>query len=252
MLPSLNSRHSRGKNNDKRLDIARRLAAEYLGEKKQPSSSTKQDAADLQPSHSILSASSSLPTLQNTAGNPLDKSTLLQDGSYSNSQNHDSQAQMAKRSKMSSTKHMKNTDKVYNMALEKKMITDFNFLTLETELSKLLAKENNKISLIVDVLMKHLKTSLFGCDFDIGICTDSSLKEIEYFGDSNYIRKVQRKNGITSFTCIDRKTIVFEVIFISHNDDNGFVIFPFYVNINRQLEDRRLEGPWLMCDKYCL
>ena len=95
------------------------------------------------------------------------------------------------------------------------MITDFNFLTLDTELSKLAANENNKISFIVDMLMKHLKSALFGCDFDIGICTDSSLKEIEYFGDSNYIRKVHRKNGITSFTCIDRKTIIFEVILIS-------------------------------------
>ena len=213
MLPSLNNRHGREKN-DKRMDIARRLAAEYLGEKKLPSSSTKPDnEADLKAS--ILSASSSLPTLRVVAGNPLDRTSQLQDslkdGRFT-SQSHDSLSQ-DRRSKTSTTKHMKDTDKVYNMALEKKMITDFNFLSLETELSKLSANENNKISLIVDTLMKHLKSTLFGCDFDIGICTDSSLKEIEYFGDSNYIRKVQRKNGITSFTCIDRKTIIFEVIF---------------------------------------
>lgn len=46
---------------------------------------------------------------------------------------------------------------------------------------------------------------------DIGICSDSSASSIEFYGDSNYHRKVNR-NESNCFLAIDQKEIVVEAI----------------------------------------
>lgn len=203
MLPSINN-HTRQKG-DRRLEIARRLAAEYLSGNKL--SSTTSDFTSLSPSTQL---SASLPSLDSRLVNSIGLSKEEDVG----------QREEPLTKKKSKLKQMKKNDLVYNMELEKKMISGYHFLGLENELEKLANKDYNKISIIVQIIARHLKAALFGCDIDIGICTDASLKTIEYFGDSNYIRKLQRRNGMTCFTCIDKKTVIYEVRYMFSSKKN--------------------------------
>lgn len=100
---------------------------------------------------------------------------------------------------------------VYSMELEKKMITEYNLSLFSDELDKISSKNFKKIASIVDIVLSHLNKAFFGCDIDMGICTDVNLKEIEYFGANKYIRKMSRKDGITCFTCMDKRDLIVEV-----------------------------------------
>lgn len=195
MLPSIRDKEK------KRLEIARSLAASYFDDSKLLISSQLQSQSTI----------ATLPSLKvSTPDNSFD--SLRQ-----------------KRLK-STLKMMKKSEHIYNMEVEKKLITEYNLNIVEKELEKISSKDYNRINIIIELVVTQLKAALFGCDVDIGICTDSSLKEIEYFGDRNYVRKLPRRDGITAFTCIDRKEIVLEVIdyfstliaFIFQNDLSSF------------------------------
>lgn len=99
---------------------------------------------------------------------------------------------------------------VYSMKAEMKLITERNIEILQLELSKLAKRENLKFSSLVEIIDQHMQLALFGCSIDIGICTDSTAKVIEFFGDPNYRRKVKRGES-NCFTAIDRKDLLVEV-----------------------------------------
>eukprot|EP01032_Pedospumella_encystans_P020196 gene20196-22949_t len=82
---------------------------------------------------------------------------------------------------------------------------------LHADLSRLSERDNIKFSALVEILDRHMQLVLFGCSIDIGICTDSTSKVIEFFGDPNYRRKVRRGDS-NCFTAIDRKDLVVEAI----------------------------------------
>lgn len=56
-----------------------------------------------------------------------------------------------------------------------------------------------------------MKLILYGCSIDIGICNDSNASSIEFYGDSNYHRIVNR-NESNCFLAIDQKEIIVEAI----------------------------------------
>lgn len=99
---------------------------------------------------------------------------------------------------------------VYSMKTELKLITERNIEILQLELDKLSKRENLKFSALVEIIDQHMQLALFGCSIDIGICTDSTAKVIEFFGDPNYRRKVKRGES-NCFTAIDRKDLLVEV-----------------------------------------
>jgi hypothetical protein len=99
---------------------------------------------------------------------------------------------------------------VYSMKTELKLITERNIEIMHNDLAKLSKRENLKFSALVEMIDQHMQLALFGCSVDIGICTDSTAKVIEFFGDPNYRRKVRRGDS-NCFTAIDRKDVVVEV-----------------------------------------
>jgi hypothetical protein len=99
---------------------------------------------------------------------------------------------------------------VYSMKTELKLITERNIEIMHNDLAKLTKRENLKFSTLVEMIDQHMQLALFGCSVDIGICTDSTAKVIEFFGDPNYRRKVRRGDS-NCFTAIDRKDVVVEV-----------------------------------------
>ncbi len=101
---------------------------------------------------------------------------------------------------------------VYSMKTELRLITERNIEIMNIELAKLAKRENLKFSALVEMIDRHMQLALFGCSVDIGICTDSTAKVIEFFGDPNYRRKVRRGDS-NCFTAIDRKDVVVEVSF---------------------------------------
>lgn len=103
---------------------------------------------------------------------------------------------------------------VYSMKTEMKLITERNIEILQLELNKLTKRENLKFSSLVEIIDQHMQLALFGCSIDIGICTDSTAKVIEFFGDPNYRRKVKRGES-NCFTAIDRKDLLVEVCLYS-------------------------------------
>ena len=52
--------------------------------------------------------------------------------------------------------------------------------------------------------------ALFGCEADVGICSDSSAKMVEFFGEANYRRKVRRGESVC-FSAMDRREVVVSV-----------------------------------------
>lgn len=102
---------------------------------------------------------------------------------------------------------------VYSMKTELRLITERNMEILHTELDKLSERENIKFSALVEMIDRHMQLVLFGCSIDVGICTDSTAKVIEFFGDPNYRRKVRRGDS-NCFTAIDRKDLVVEVCYV--------------------------------------
>lgn len=99
---------------------------------------------------------------------------------------------------------------VYSMKTELRLITERNMEILHNELGKLSVRDNIKFSTLVEIIDRHMQLVLFGCSIDIGICTDSTAKVIEFFGDPNYRRKVRRGDS-NCFTAIDRKDLIVEV-----------------------------------------
>lgn len=99
---------------------------------------------------------------------------------------------------------------LYSMKTELRFITERNIEKLQNELANLANKENIKFSSLVEVINGHMQMALFGCSIDIGICTDSTTNVIEFFGDSNYRRRVKRGES-NCFTAIDQNEIVVEV-----------------------------------------
>lgn len=99
---------------------------------------------------------------------------------------------------------------VYSMKTEMRLITERNIEIMNNELAKLSDRENLKFSALVQLIDHHMQMALFGCSIDIGICTDSTARVIEFFGDPNYRRKVRRGDS-NCFTAIDRKDVVVEV-----------------------------------------
>lgn len=96
------------------------------------------------------------------------------------------------------------------MKTELRLITERNIEIMHNELARLSKRENLKFSALVEMIDQHMQLALFGCSVDIGICTDSTAKVIEFFGDPNYRRKVRRGDS-NVFTAIDRRDIVVEV-----------------------------------------
>jgi len=88
---------------------------------------------------------------------------------------------------------------------------DINVEILLTELQRLSQNDKIPFNQLVEILNSNLKLILYGCSVDIGICNDSSAASIEFFGDSNYYRKVNR-NESNCFTAIDQKEIIVEAI----------------------------------------
>jgi len=210
MLPSIRDKEK------KRLEIARTLAACYFDESKNSSSSLqiKSNESPLNailPSLKVSSQPSTLSGVPSKTGITNLDETSTRDV-----------ASMKQKRLKSTLTMMKKSEYIYNMEREKSLITEYNLTKMEKELEKISLKDFNRINIIIELVSTHLKAALFGCDVDIGICTDSSLKEIEYFGDINYVRKLPRKDGITAFTCIDRKEIVVEVVSIL-NDSFTFI-----------------------------
>ena len=173
MLPIISSPKDKG---ERKMDIARKVAAELFGQKYQASTN-----------------SNNVPT-----------SEQLQ-----------KQARLLKKRE----KGLKRTlllisdpqcNAIYSMKTELRLITERNIEILNLELNKLAKRENLKFSTLVSLIDQHIHLALFGCSVDIGICTDSSAKVIEFFGDPNYRRKVRRGDS-NCFTAIDRKDVVVEV-----------------------------------------
>ena len=102
------------------------------------------------------------------------------------------------------------TNAVYSMKTELRLITERNIEILQNELVQIAQREKLKFSSLVEILNYHFSMTLFGCSIDIGICTDSTAKVIEFFGDPNYRRKVKRGES-NCFTAIDRKDVLVEV-----------------------------------------
>jgi len=90
------------------------------------------------------------------------------------------------------------------------------------ELQRLAQSDKIPFNPLVSVLDAHLKLILYGCSVDIGICNDSSATIIEFFGDSNYRRKLSRSES-NCFTAIDHKEIVVEAIGKKGGDSNPLV-----------------------------
>ena len=164
---------------DPRMDTARKLASELFGQKYHPPVVNKLTAEQLQ-----------------------------------------QQAKLLKRKEKSIKRTLKlisdpQCNAVYSMKTELRLITRRNMEILHTELNRLSERDNIKFSTLVEILDRHMQLVLFGCSIDIGICTDSTSKVIEFFGDPNYRRKVRRGDS-NCFTAIDRKDLVVEVEYQSH------------------------------------
>jgi hypothetical protein len=106
------------------------------------------------------------------------------------------------------------TNAIYSMKTEMRLIMERNIEILEKELERLSTRENLKFSALVQIIDHHMRMAFFGCSVDIGICTDSTARVLEYFGDPNYRRKVRRGDS-NSFTAIDQDDVVVEVSFLS-------------------------------------
>jgi hypothetical protein len=100
---------------------------------------------------------------------------------------------------------------IYTMKNELRFITEHNIEQLKEALDKMALHENIKFSALVELMTHHLGLMLFGCSIDIGICTDSSAKVIEFFADPNYRRKVARGES-NCFLALDREDVVVEGI----------------------------------------
>jgi ribosomal protein L7Ae-like RNA K-turn-binding protein len=53
--------------------------------------------------------------------------------------------------------------------------------------------------------------ALFGCKVEVAVITDAKQRTLEFYGDKNYNRKVQRGES-GCFKAIDSREIVVEVI----------------------------------------
>ena len=169
MLPAISS-----PKDDRKMNVARKVAAELFAQKYQPSALSGPTAEQLQ-----------------------------------------HQAKLLKKRERGFRRTLKiisdpQCNAVYSMKTELRCITERNIEILHLELAKLSKRENLKFSTLVEIIDRHMQMALFGCSLDIGICTDSTAKVIEFFGDQNYRRKVRRGDS-NCFTAIDRKDIIVEV-----------------------------------------
>ncbi len=165
-----------GKSGDRKLDIARKVASELFAEKYHASTVARQG---------------------------LTAEQLQQ------------QAKLLKKRERGMRRTLKlisdpQCNAVYSMKTEMRLITERNIEIMNNELAKLADRENLKFSALVQLINHHMQMALFGCSIDIGICTDSTARVIEFFGDPNYRRKVRRGDS-NCFTAIDRKDVVVEV-----------------------------------------
>lgn len=159
---------------DPRMDTARKLATELFGQKYHPPVAIKLTAEQLQQQAKLLKKKEK----------SIKRTLMLISDPQCNA--------------------------VYSMKTELRLITRRNMEILHTELGRLSDRDNIKFSALVEILDRHMQLVLFGCSIDIGICTDSTAKVIEFFGDANYRRKVRRGES-NCFTAIDRKDLVVEV-----------------------------------------
>ncbi len=109
------------------------------------------------------------------------------------------------------------SNEIYGMEIEKQLISERNIQILHEELLRLADLDSVKLGTLVELVTEHLQVhtflngmgvwkcyrffvclqmALFGCEADMGICTDSGARMIEYFGDANYRRKVKRGESV--------------------------------------------------------
>ncbi len=108
---------------------------------------------------------------------------------------------------------MKSANQIYSIETEKRMIEEHNLEHLCRVLGKLSDQPALNLGEFVKAVVTHLKAAFFGCNIDLGICTDSSGSSIDFFGDASlYKRRIDRKHypNHACFVCIDTRQQVVE------------------------------------------
>lgn len=137
--------------------------------------------------------------------------------------------EMNREAERRTVKKNKQTETIYNVELERHLITEHNFERASYNLTKLAQlKEITTVEIVLDtiqsslevmfinffcrVLSQHtLQLALFGSKVEVAVINDQNPKIVEFYGDKAYTRKVQ--NGDSGcFKAIEKREIVVEVI----------------------------------------
>ena len=105
---------------------------------------------------------------------------------------------------------------LYSMELERLYLTNTKLLVAVTNLKKMASQKAN-LRKMANTLRDLLKSALFGCEVYVGLCTDASVSVIEFAGENDYSRKVNRGQSIC-FECLDQKDIVLQASSISDSN----------------------------------
>lgn len=102
-------------------------------------------------------------------------------------------------------------NEIYDVELERKLLTEHHIQETILEISRLsLSSGAATLDLLLEITSSRLQNALFGCAVDVGICTDSNNKVLEFYERKAYARTLYRGES-ASFKSMDRREIVMEV-----------------------------------------